>query len=199
MLNIQYTNDPGHGENWQNSEDKAFKVLIDQYGTALFAFILHLVKNPETARDIYQDTWIRVFQHRKTYQEQGQFKSWLFKIANRICLNHLRRFRRVVNSVIAMFDSKIETDIILQLRCPEPTPDQQLESKELLQQVNQILQTCTIKQQQVLLLRIHSGLTFREISELLHRPLNTVLTQAREALVLIRKRLKEVYEEMPEI
>jgi DNA-directed RNA polymerase specialized sigma24 family protein len=75
-------------------------------------------------------------------------------------------------------------------------PDEQYEFKETFKLILNLSENLPIKQRQVFLLKMHGDLTFKQIALILKRPLNTVLTQMRTALLTIRKKLKEINGDM---
>lgn len=183
-------------ERCRQGDQSAFDLLIKEHGAPLYNFILYMTKSKALSDDIYQETWARVIHHLDDYQEQGQFKGWLFKIANHQCLNHLRFVRRVFVPLTDMLNAENEADIIVSSSNPDPRPDEELERDESLTWVRKLAHQLPIKQRQVFLLKMNSDLTFKEISAILNRPLNTVLTQMRTALLTIRKKLKDIYDEV---
>ena len=182
-------------KNFQNGDQFAFNELIQRYGSDVFSFIFRMVKNRTTAEDIYQETWYRVLHHLKDYNEQNQFKSWIFRIANNLCLNQLRIFRRILVPVSDFFDNK-QNSFCFQLVDETPLPDYEIENKEKSELIQKSVQLLPIKQRQVYLLRMHSDLSFKEIADLLDRPLNTVLTQLRTATLRLKDHLQEMYGEV---
>ncbi|MBN2088143.1 RNA polymerase sigma factor [candidate division KSB1 bacterium] len=183
-------------ERCRRGDDAAFDQLIKEHGAPLYNFILYMTKSKSLADDVYQETWIRAYHHFDDYREQGKFKCWLFKIANHQCLNHLRFFRRAVVPFTEILNADNEADIIVNRCNPDPSPDEELERNESLKWVRKLARQLPIKQRQVFVLKMQNDLTFKEISAILNRPLNTVLTQMRTALLTIRKKLKDIYNEV---
>jgi RNA polymerase sigma-70 factor (ECF subfamily) len=183
-------------ERCRQVDHNAFNQLIKDHGAPIYSFILYMTKSKSLADDVYQETWIRAYNHFDDYREQGQFKSWLFKIANHQCLNHLRFFKRAFIPLTELLNAENEADIIVSSRNPDPRPDEELERSESLTWVHKLARQLPVKQRQVFVLKMQNDLTFKEISIILNRPLNTVLTQMRTALLTIRKKLKDIYNEM---
>ncbi len=181
-------------ERCRQGDDAAFDQLIKAHGAPLYKFIFSMTRSKSLADDVYQETWIRAYNHFDDYREQGKFKCWLFKIANHQCLNHLRFFRRAVVPLTEILNAENEADIVVS--SPNPRPDEELERNESLTWIRKLARQLPIKQRQVFLLKMNSDLTFKEISAILNRPLNTVLTQMRTALLTIRKKLKDIYNEV---
>ena len=137
------------------------------------------------AEDVMQDTLIKVWRGFGKYNERKKFASWLFSVAHNTAVDALRKAdtRRI-------FQNKPEMEI----RDDFSSPDKQMESSELGAAIDNAVRRLPEKQRQVFLLRQHSGLTFREISEQLDEPLNTVLGQMHQAVLKLKKILKIGFE-----
>ena len=182
-------------DRFQNGDQYAFNQLIQRYGADVFSFIFRMVKDPVVAEDVYQETWSKVLHHFKNYREQDQFKCWLFKIANNLCLNQVRILRRIFISVSKIIDSNTNSYFV-KIVDNSPQPDIEFENREALELIQKSVQSLPVKQRQVFLLRINGELPFKEIAEILNKPLNTVLGQMRTALLTIKKDVQEIYGEV---
>jgi RNA polymerase sigma factor (sigma-70 family) len=180
----------------RKGDKTAFDQLVTEYGTAVYNFIHFMVKNRSLADDVYQETWIKVYRHFSEYHDQGLFKQWLFKIANNQCLNQLRVFKHIFISLSDVMYAGNKDDETLQIADSNYKPDEELELKESFKLVSNLSENLPVKQLQVFSLKMHSDLTFKEIALILNRPLNTVLTQMRTALLTIRKNIKEIYNDV---
>jgi RNA polymerase sigma-70 factor (ECF subfamily) len=180
----------------QGGDETALNRLVLIFGKPVFNFILKMVKNRHTAEDIYQETWLRAYRNLPRYRESGSFQNWLFKIANRLCLNHFRSVKSVMLSISEIFDNRNGMTTHELPAGRHTSPDSEMERQEAIALVESALRTMPLKQKQVFLLRVQADLPFKEIAEILQRPLNTVLTQMRAALTFIQKKLSEHYDEV---
>jgi RNA polymerase sigma-70 factor (ECF subfamily) len=69
----------------------AFRALVEAYKERLFAFVWRMVRNHHEAEDITQAAFVKAYEALDTYSDQYAFSTWLFTIAYRLCLNHLRK------------------------------------------------------------------------------------------------------------
>ncbi len=84
----------------KNSNDQiAFSTLYKKYYGEVYAFALHKVKEATAAEDITQECFLKVHKYVNSLKKQTSFKSWLFSIANNLCLNHFRLNKLKQNSV----------------------------------------------------------------------------------------------------
>src|SRR5687767_4481621 len=72
-------------------EPGALDALAARYRPRLFVFALAMLRRPDDAEDVAQETLIKAFGSLKGYRGRGQFRAWLFRIAGNLCRDHHRR------------------------------------------------------------------------------------------------------------
>src|ERR1043166_5941648 len=75
----------------QQGRDAAYRELIRRYERPVFSLVFRMVRDRELAEDLTQDTFVKVLQNIDRYRSEFKFSSWLFKIANNVAIDHLRR------------------------------------------------------------------------------------------------------------
>src|SRR3954451_7301312 len=75
----------------QQGRDAAFRELVRRYERPVFSLIFRMVRDRELAEDLAQDTFVKVLNHIDRYRPEFKLSSWLFKIANNVAIDHLRR------------------------------------------------------------------------------------------------------------
>jgi len=73
----------------------AFREIVEAYKERLFAFVWRIVRHHHEAEDICQTAFVRAYESLESYSSQYAFSTWLFTIAYRLCLNHLRKHKAV--------------------------------------------------------------------------------------------------------
>lgn len=71
-------------------DDRALDAIMQRWGNRLIAFLHRLTGDRATSADLAQETFVRVYKHRKSYQPQLSFSTWIFTIATNLARNHLR-------------------------------------------------------------------------------------------------------------
>jgi RNA polymerase sigma-70 factor (ECF subfamily) len=173
-------------EAYLRGEREAFTVLYTRYERALFTFVLSLGGTREQAEDIMQQTWMRALEALPRYEDQGRFRPWLFRIAHRRWLDHVRSAwerRRAASPAEGAADGGVPLDRFLV--DPAPLPDEAATAVEARARLYRAIDGLPDAMRQALLLQIDGGLKHREIAEAMGVPLGTVLWRVREA----RKRL----------
>src|SRR5215213_6472881 len=75
----------------QSGREPAFRELIRRYERPVFSLVFRMVRDRELAEDLTQDTFIKVLNNIERYRPEFKLSSWLFKIANNVAIDHLRR------------------------------------------------------------------------------------------------------------
>src|SRR3954464_9144577 len=75
----------------RKGSERAHRELLARYERPVFSLIFRMVRDRETAEDLAQDTFIKVLNNIDRYRPEFKLSSWLFKIANNVTIDHLRR------------------------------------------------------------------------------------------------------------
>ncbi len=180
------TQDDGH----------AFAQLVARWETPIRRLGERMTGDPHRAEDIAQETFARIFAHRKDFQPANRFSTWLWRIALNLCHDDLRRRHR--RGEIMLDDEFAEPGPDLHvLVTDEPSPDDALATSERHSIVRSALQTLPESYRAVVILKHYEGLKFREIAEVLEIPEGTVKSRLAEALLQLERRLAPALPELP--
>ena len=75
---------------------EAFRWVVQQHQRLVFSLGLKMLADEEEAKDVVQETFIRVWQHIGDFDPQKPFTTWLYTIASRLCLDRLKQMRRIL-------------------------------------------------------------------------------------------------------
>ena len=75
----------------KQGREEAFRELIRRYERPVFSLVFRMVRDRETAEDLAQDTFVKVLNHIDRYRPEFKLSSWLFKIANNVTIDYLRK------------------------------------------------------------------------------------------------------------
>ena len=172
-----------------NGRDRAFQKLYSRYERPLFSFILKFMNDRQSAEDVFQQTWIKVIHGLPEYEEKGKFSSWLFGIAHNGCIDHARRVSR------SRIDDRASGDGLDTLQGEELNPEGALVEREKKQWLKKAVDRLPEEQKEVVLLRLHAEIPFKEIAEMTGSPLNTVLGRMHYAVQNLKKMVTEEFGE----
>jgi RNA polymerase sigma-70 factor (ECF subfamily) len=156
----------------------AIAKLMQRYQHRLYRYLLRMVRQPATAEDLFQQTWIRVMEGAGSYDPRRSFEGWLFAIAHNLAIDHLRR--RQPESLDEELPSG-ETRVDL---TPSAGPDAltQLLAEERSAFVARAVAEMPATFREVLTLRFEEEMKLEEMAEVLALPLGTVKTRLHRAL-----------------
>jgi len=184
-------------ERFLSGRASAFQVLSERHGTRVYNFILRQVRDPELARDLVQETFLRVVRNAASFKAQSKFTTWLYTIARNQCIDAMRRARHRRHVALDQPLSKDDTGgaTLLDMTA-DPRPGQASEARDrrFVAKLEGALAELPDEQREVFLMREVDGLKFREIAEVVGIPENTVKSRMRYALEALRGHLAEFAE-----
>jgi RNA polymerase sigma factor (sigma-70 family) len=171
-------------ENQQTDEEERFARWGREHGHAVRGYLLAMVRRADVADDLSQEVFLRAWQARGRYREQGAARAYLLRIADRLVCDRGRKVGRQTNLSGEAWNQVEPTG------CTEE-PSQTLIRQEAAQRLTAALDLLSTEQRRVLLLRYYGQLSFAEIAETVGCPLNTALSHCRRGLTALRELLVE--------
>ena len=170
----------------------AYRELVRRYERPIFSLIYRMVRNREQAEDLSQETFVKALNAIESYRPEYKFSSWIFKIANNVSIDHLRRREldtlSLDGSPHALTPEAIQASA-LQLGDRQETALEELEAKELGGEIEQAIATLRPEYRACILLRHVEGRPYEEIATMLDLPLGTVKTYIHRARGELRQAL----------
>jgi RNA polymerase sigma-70 factor (ECF subfamily) len=175
----------------EGNED-AFKHLLLRHKDSVFRFIKLKVKDVDLANDIFQDVFIKVINTIKLgmYNEEGKFLPWVMRIAHNLIIDHFRRTSRVKH-VSESTSFKEDYTIFSTLSSESKNIEEQITTKELIDQMVSLVDYLPDSQKKILNMRIFQDMSFKEIAEIENISINTALGRMRYAILNIRKLIEK--------
>lgn len=179
-----------HGELFLRYRDHgdlaAFETVMDAFHGPLFHYLYRMLKRRDEAEDALQEVWLKVIRQQEQYREQGQFSSWIYRIAHNHCLDQFRRSQTKVNQ-----NEVVETGegvaVLDTLSSEIPSPADTLEEKELEERLEMAVNQLPELLREVYVLRSVHDIPFKEIAEIQGSPLGTVLSRMHQATNRLRQ------------
>jgi len=168
-------------------DEAAWREIIERFGKRVFALARSRCRNSDVADEITQSVFATVAAKlgQGLYTERGRFESWLFRVTMNRVRDEVRRARRqpVVPDSDALFDREPH-------RGPGPG-DEAREASPELGALRAAIDELNDPDREVVELRHHAGLSFKQISDLLDEPVGTLLARHHRAL----RKLREIMEQ----
>lgn len=166
---------------YRDGNSSAFDALFERHRSRVFQFVLRMMGNRAEAEEVFQDIFLRVHRKLYRYESQERFGAWLFAVANRMCLDALRKRKR---ERWLSFGDKIADPVA------SNDPERELYENQIKVKMMREVEKLETNVKQVFLLRIEGNLMFREIAEVLDIPLNTALARYHQAVSRLKESMK---------
>jgi RNA polymerase sigma-70 factor (ECF subfamily) len=164
----------------------AFERLVRRYQGSILNFIHRQIGDRHTAEDLTQEAFLRVYRAASRFEERGKVSTWIFKIAYNLCLNEMKRLRRLKRFQLDLYDEGI--------RSGEGAYDALLGAHERDKDIMNALQKLPESQRAALLLRANEELSYSEIS----RVLSVSISSVESLIFRARKRLRQLLQDKEE-
>lgn len=165
----------------QTGDQVAFRLLFDRYHRRVFAVALGVLKNPQDARDVVQEAFVKVFKHLGSFQGASSFYTWLYRITMNLSIDQVRR-RKAARQVdyddaIKRDGDDVEDPGHLMPAYIGSDPGKTQGRKELADKIRAALATLPEYHRQVILLREVEGLSYEEIAKVMKVPKGTIMSR----------------------
>lgn len=167
-------------EEYHKGNDAALEKLINRYISPIFNFVSVYIHDKQSAEDITQEVFVKMWRHLKRFDVNKNFKTWLYTIAKRTAWDFLRKYKIMPSSLT-------EEVHLEQMQDTATSPSEKMKVADRQKLVQLALEKLPILYQEVLNLYYIEDLNFREIAEVLNESINTVKSRHRRGLIMIKK------------
>ncbi len=168
----------------QNGDMVAFNDIVERYKDRLMNVLTRMLSSAEEAEDIVQETFVRVYQHRQSFNFKHCFSTWIYTIGLNLGRNELRRRKKFKFYEISDMQGN-EAELSVEMKIPTRVP-------EIL---NGAVQELPEKYRTAFILRDVQELPYEEVAKILSVPLGTVKSRVNRARMILRDKLQPRLEE----
>jgi RNA polymerase sigma-70 factor, ECF subfamily len=181
----QHLNDAWLVEHARHGDHQAFAVLVRRYERKLIRVLIRLVREPEQARDLAQETFWRVYTRLDRFDTARRFGPWLFRVGVNLSLDWLRSTKTEPPPAASIDRTDADGQVTFEL----PDPDPRIQA-ELAQEVQFILSLMPVSYRTILVLRDLEGFSTSEVAAIVGRREATV----RWRLAKARDKFREIWQ-----
>ena len=180
MLALQYV----------GGDNRAFDELLARNQKKLYDYIMFVVRDPELANDVFQETFVKVITRLQEgkYTDSGKFSFWLYRIAHNVIMDTFREQKslHVIEPTAGNDLSKLKSDNIMDIN-----RENEFVNAQVLRDVRHIMDSLPAPEREVVYMRFYQELSFKEIAETTGVSINTSLGRMRYALINMRRMAKQ--------
>ena len=170
-------------------DPNAFRLLVEKYQAEVYGTALRIVRRPEDAEDLTQETFLRAFRALARYDPTRPFGAWLHTIAARLCIDHLRRNRAKLVSLTQPEEGTSGEERTIDLEDPGDRPDELAAKSELAARLEALVAELPPDSRAAILLRHQQDLPYEEIARVLGVPLGTIKARIHRARIMLKEKL----------
>ncbi|MBM4143635.1 MAG: sigma-70 family RNA polymerase sigma factor [Lentisphaerae bacterium] len=135
---------------------RAFEETVSHYEAALLRYAARVLRNPDAAQDVVQEAFLRLFERWKQFFEPGpQLSSWLYRVTHNCAVDHLRKEQR--RGLLHTRQAREEADFA------PPDRGEAFRLSEAAERAAAALKHLSLREQQLVILKIYEGLSYKEI------------------------------------
>lgn len=181
-------------ERCKHDDLDAYEVLVERYRNRILNYVARF-SGAADAEDLTQEVFIRAYLAIRKFRGQSSFQTWLYRIANNVCVDSYRRRCRD-RTAYSLDESKDTGEGEVEREIPDWSADPEgvAQSRELQALVQKTLLTLSEKLRSVIILHDLEGLSYEEIAETLQIPIGTVKSRLFNARLELREKLRPYME-----
>ena len=164
---------------YSKGSEPAFSVLMNRHSSAVKAYALRMLRNPEQAEEISAETFLRLAMSRGSWEDRGfSFRSYLFTIANNLCIDKIRRSQVARKSAQGVLELTLHQQI-------KPSPEAEVILGERASMLERAISQLKEEHRTVILLRSIHGFSSKECADILKcegHQVDSMLSYARKKL-----------------
>jgi len=177
-------------EGYIKGDEQALEEIVRRYISTIYGFSRLYVGDLDKAADITQEVFVKAWRNIEKFDVKKNFKSWIFAIAKNTAIDWLRKSK---DTPFSLLDGRLAEEIQLHDVSGSFSTEDLLDKRYAEEKVRLAVKELPEHYRQVVALHNEEQLTFREITEVLKEPVNTLKSRYRRALQLIKKGLGNAY------
>ncbi len=178
-------------EKIKKGDIRSFETLISKYQLYAYNIAYRLMNNEEDAKDVTQESLIKIYKSIKDFNNKSNFSTWLYRIVINSCHDELRK--RKQNTISLHQQNQMDSsEYQIHISDNSLNPEKILEKKERERIVQESINELPLPNKTIIILRDIQGFSYDEITQIINEPLGTIksrISRSRNMLkqILIQK------------
>jgi len=178
----------------KTGEEQAFKMFVEKYQARAFSVAYSYLKNSEEAKDVVQESFIRVYEKVSSFKGDSKFYTWYYRLLFNLC--HDAKRKKKIANIFSIFlpakseESSKEYEVVLKEKI-KYGPEEKFAAGELAGKIESCLDKLSAKEKLVFELKHYQGFKIKEAAVILGIKEGTVKVLLFRAVQKLKKLLKE--------
>jgi RNA polymerase sigma-70 factor (ECF subfamily) len=170
----------------------AFDLLVDRYYDRLYGYLIRFLKDSDTAEDLLQETFLRVWRKRAEFKNIASFSTWIYTIAGNLARSEWRRRKRW--RMLRIGPSRNDEEAAIELPDAGIGPDLIVENRVAIEELTKEVHKLPDRYREVVILRDIQGMTYEEIAGIVQVPVGTVKSRLNRGRLILQEKLGKWHE-----
>lgn len=179
-------------ELFQAGNESAYNMLFERYKKRIFHFLYRYTHNEGDSEDLLQETFMRVYRSKHSYNRIAKFSTWLYTIALNLAKTHHKKRTRMEMVSFHTDEGQQSFEVTDMLDDRDLEPDRMYQKRTVVRYIEKALQRISTDFREVLVLRDIQGLSYEEISEVTGFPMGTVKSKLNRGRVQLQQLLRRM-------
>lgn len=173
-------------ELFQGGYDEAFTVIVNRYRERIHQFVYRYTHNHLDSEDLTQETFMRVFRSRNSYERIARFSTWLYTIATNLIRSQYKRSQKMQTQSLTATD-ETDQDYVSDLLDPSLGTDDHTHYRLTVDQLRKALELVPADFRNLVVMRDIEQLSYEEIMEITGLPMGTVKSRINRGRVRLQE------------
>jgi RNA polymerase sigma-70 factor (ECF subfamily) len=178
-----------------SGEQLRFNELMEETYRKVYNMAFRLSGNRADAEDLTQEAFFRAYRSFRDYEGDRPFENWIFRIVTRLFLDLLRTRRRRIKAV--SYDTPLNTggnddNLFFEMPDDAPNPEQTMLEGTFSEDLQKALNSLSPEQRLLVTLADIEGVPYKDIADMLGKPVGTIRSRLHRTHKLIRARLEQI-------
>jgi RNA polymerase sigma-70 factor (ECF subfamily) len=176
----------------QEDDERAFGELVTRYESKVYSLAMKMLRNPEDAEDVLQETFLRAYRGIKSFKGNSTFSTWIYRITANSALMRLRKKQLPQVSI----EDSDERETPIAIADWAPGPAEQLLNQEMQRVMDEAIESLPHEFRQVFILRDVEEMSNADVAEILDLSVAAVKSRLHRARLKVRNRLAQYFSEI---
>jgi RNA polymerase sigma-70 factor (ECF subfamily) len=175
---------------YMEGDEAAFAEIVNRYKNSLYAFLRQFLNRMDLVEDVFQETFLQLFNSRESFDPERPLRPWLFTIAANKAKDALRKAQRTSAVPIGAISEEQDMsfdEMLNTLSSNNSIPYDELERNETAARVNEVIGSMPENLRQILLMAYFQRFSYKQMADALSIPIGTVKSRLHAAIARFAK------------